>query len=196
MQKTYIRKAAIWKSFEFELFSNFDLDAWDFWRPLIGCNVPRHWWFYSLCLVLNVLILASSGSGGCKGGHAPPPCPVKIVQKRWPPQTAAYISCFLPPPLPCFWIRYCWCLKFSTMWWLFFFIIIGLIVYQICMKFLDFLFISYILLHGSCKSYPFPGDLVSIKIVLILFAGVCKWLSCHKKFGQWYKIYVCWAIHL
>ena len=39
--------------------------------------------------------------GGGKGGPWPP-CLVKIGQKRWPPNAAAYISCFLAPPSPTF----------------------------------------------------------------------------------------------
>ena len=39
--------------------------------------------------------------GEGQGGHATSPlaphCPVKIFVKRWPPNTVAYILCFLPP---------------------------------------------------------------------------------------------------
>ena len=42
-------------------------------------------------------------------GLSPSPGLQKVVIKRWPPNMAAYISCFLPPPPFCnFWIRYCY----------------------------------------------------------------------------------------
>ena len=47
----------------------------------------------------------SRGEAGCRPVADPGGWPVK---KRWPPHPAAYISCFLAPPLRNFWIRY-WC---------------------------------------------------------------------------------------
>ena len=45
----------------------------------------------------NVSVAVPRGRGrGAKGGHGPCPCKHKSY-KRWMPNTAAYISCFLAP---------------------------------------------------------------------------------------------------
>ena len=40
--------------------------------------------------------------GGTEGAMPSPPGLYKIVIERWPPNTAAYLSCFCPPPSPKF----------------------------------------------------------------------------------------------
>ena len=49
---------------------------------------------YSLSIHFDCRAVADPGGG--QRGHAPPPSR-KIGKKRWPPNAAAYISCFLAP---------------------------------------------------------------------------------------------------